>query len=231
MTKNKEAIYKFNGVNFKLQLRDDTDQSVVAEIFKWREYRSADEIIKGLDKGVILDVGAHIGIFTLYCHALNPLSTIYSLEPNKDNYLILKKHLEDNKILNAHPRMIALAEKTESRKLAITADNHNHYLAKNNTTEQAITVSAKSLADFCHKNRIGQIGLLKMDIESGEYEIFANLKKEEFRLIDSVILEYHNYNGHNYKELEATLRQNSFGVQIFPSGFDKKMGFILARKH
>jgi hypothetical protein len=42
-------------------------------------------------------------------------------------------------------------------------------------------------------------------------------------------MEYHNYSGLNYKSIEIQLRENGFGVQIFPSKFDKKMGFIFAK--
>ena len=41
-----------------------------------------------------------------------------------------------------------------------------------------------------------------------------------------MILEYHK--GNEYKVLAEKLRENGFGVQVFPSHFDKTMGFIWA---
>jgi len=57
--------YKFNNVNFYVYLRDDVDLSVFNEIFKYREYRSCEDILRYSDKGIVLDIGAHIGLFSL----------------------------------------------------------------------------------------------------------------------------------------------------------------------
>ncbi len=61
---------KFNGEIFHLSIRDEADNSVMREIFKLREYRAAEAIIKE-SADVILDVGAHVGFFVLYARALN----------------------------------------------------------------------------------------------------------------------------------------------------------------
>jgi hypothetical protein len=68
-----------------------------------------------------------------------------------------------------------------------------------------------------------------MDIEGGEYEIFENLSAEDLGKVKNIILEYHNYRGRNYKEIENILRKSGFDAQVFPSGFEKNLGFLLAR--
>lgn len=229
-----EKTIKYNQTTLKLYPRDEVDQSVIAEIFKWREYRSADDIIKNIGKGTIIDVGAHIGLFSLYCRTLNPQATIFCLEPEPDNFKLLKKHLTRNKLTSVHPKMIALSGTAGNRKMLIGEDNHNHKLLESDLTDpdsQTINVNTETLPSFCQKNKIAQVGLLKMDIEGAEYEIFSTLPKENFRIIENIVMEYHNYGSHHYREIEAILRQNGFSVCIFPSQFDKKMGFILARNH
>ena len=89
-----------------------------------------------------------------------------------------------------------------------------------------ITVNALSFADFCKQNKIKKISLLKIDIEGEEYELFEGMSENDFAVVKFVILEYHN--GSKYKYIVNKLRANGFGVQVFPSHFDKTMGFIWA---
>lgn len=233
--KQKEILLKkieFQNRKFEVFLRPDADESVVAEIFQWREYKVAEEIIRKSSLP-ILDVGAHIGIFSLYVRALNDAVKIYALEPEKENFRLLLKNIEASGVRDAKSYKVALSGKTAERNLVIEPDSINHYLADENSGDEAKVnyekVSSISLGDFLEKNDIARVGLLKMDIEGGEYEVFENMSEEIFGRIDNIILEYHNYRGRNYKELEDILRKNGFSVQRFPSGFEKDLGFLFAR--
>ncbi len=217
-----EIVVKFNEQELKLTIRDEADQSVMREIFKLREYKSAEEIIKS-SADPILDIGAHVGFFSLYCRILNPEVLIYAVEPLKENLIILNKHLKVNKIEGVKVVESAMAYNTEKRKLVVTEDNHNNFLGEEGDRE----VQAYGFRDFCLKNKITRVSLLKIDIEGGEYEILDSLEAGDFAKIFTMILEYHD-GERNHKELEEKLRENGFGVQVFPSRFDKKMGYIFA---
>lgn len=217
-----KIIVKFNEQEFNLNIRNEADQSVMREIFKLRDYKAAEEIIAAaIDP--ILDIGAHAGFFSLYCRALNPEVTIYAIEPLTENLAALNEHLVNNQIRGVNVIEAAMAGATAKRKLVVTEDNHNNFLGEMGDRE----VRAYSFRDFCKKNKIKKVALIKIDIEGGEYEIVDSLEAEDFAKIPAIILEYHN-GERNYKELEEKLRENGFGVQIFPSKFDKSMGFIFA---
>jgi len=218
-------VIKFARSELKLWPRDEADISVMREIFKLREYRAAESIIKTA-REPILDAGAHAGFFSLYCRAFNPQVLIIALEPEANNLKLLGKHLKENKIGDVRVVAGALAGETGERELAISSDSHNHYLSAG--SGDGVSVKAFSLSDLCRAQKVKQLSLLKMDIEGAEFEVFANLKSDDYRLFKSVILEYHNNRPNNYKEIETKLRENGFGVQVFPSKFDKSMGFILA---
>jgi hypothetical protein len=68
-----------------------------------------------------------------------------------------------------------------------------------------------------------------MDIEGGEYELFSGLTPDDFSSIGAIIMEYHNQGKNTYQVIEQALREQGFGVQIFPSRFDKTMGFLWAK--
>ena len=54
--------YNFNKTEFFVSIRNDVDLSVFNEIFKYREYKACEEILKNAIYP-ILDVGAHAGVF------------------------------------------------------------------------------------------------------------------------------------------------------------------------
>ncbi|MCX6780327.1 MAG: FkbM family methyltransferase, partial [Candidatus Magasanikbacteria bacterium] len=201
--------------------------SVSAEIFKHREYRIAEESIKNSD--IILDVGAHKGFFAAYCTALNSKAEIFCIEPEKNNLIALKNNKKDNKLKNVTIIEAALSDKTGQADLVVTADSHNHYLdiiAEEGDSMQKTTTF--NFSDLLKEYKIKSVSLLKMDIEGGEYAVFNGLNTEDFSKIKNIVMEYHNFPDRNYKKIEQQLRENGFGVQVFPSKFDKTMGFIFA---
>ncbi len=223
----KKAVH-FNGANWRIFYRDLADESVVGEIFKFREYRAAENIIKSA-KEPIVDVGAHAGFFSLYCRALNRLVKIYALEPEVDNIKMFKQHIKINNIKGVKLIAGALAGASGERELVISADSHNHRLAPADSLSKENRVKAYSIADFCQENKLTAISLLKMDIEGGEYEVLASTSPRILSMVGAVIMEYHNSRTNNFKIIENQLRKNGFSVEIFPSHFDKNMGFIFAR--
>ena len=76
--------YKFNNKNFDYHLRDDVDFSVFNEIFKLMEYKSSIDVIKNA-KNPVIDIGAHVGFFSIFVTCLNSNVNIYSIEPEKNN--------------------------------------------------------------------------------------------------------------------------------------------------
>ena len=68
---------------------------------------------------------------------------------------------------------------------------------------------------------------MKLDIEGGEYEVFTGMSEVDLAMVNYIILEYHE-GREKSREIEEKLRTSGFAVQVFPSKFDKTMGFIFA---
>lgn len=214
---------------YQLYLRDEADASVAAEIFKEREYRVAEEMMKtAVDP--ILDVGAHSGMFTMYARSINPTVRIIDVEPEPNNVELLRRHILENRVQNIEVIEAALSGDSGRRKLLVSEDSHNHRLLPaddKGVSPNALTVEALSLPDLLKKCIISAIGLLKMDIEGSEFEVFSALTADDLSKIKAVLLEYHN-TILPQQEIEEKLRENGFSVQRFPSRFEKTMGFIFA---
>lgn len=224
--------YKFNGNNISVFIRDDVDFSVFNEIFKYREYKSCENVLKNSKNGVVVDIGAHAGFFSIYSYCLNKNIKIYAIEPEKNNLEYLSLNKKENKINNIKIIEGAITKSSGYGKLAITDDSINNYvLSEDGANINFQNIKTFSLKDFFSLNKIDRVLLLKLDIEGGEYEIFENISYDTINKVDNIILEYHlkNKGGYDQIFLEKILRNNGFSVQLFPSGFDKTMGFILAR--
>ena len=100
--------FDFGGRKLKVNLRSDADQSVFEEIFKDCDYRILDEVIKNASDAII-DVGAHIGLFSLYASVLNPDVPIFAFEPDIDNFLLLKENLKLNNVKNVKAKNLAVS--------------------------------------------------------------------------------------------------------------------------
>ncbi len=215
-----------NGKKIKLWLRDGVDDSVINEVFKFKEYRGIVEIIQNAQDD-ILDVGAHAGYFSLWAAAFNLKVKIFALEPVKENFLFLQENLKANKFKNIKPENTALSKESKEIKIFISEDSHNHSLLP--ISEKAEKVKSENFEDFINKRKISKISLVKMDIEGGEYEIFENSIDTIAAKTENIFLEYHQTETKNFKVIESILRENGFTVEVFPSHFDKTMGFLLAR--
>ena len=218
----------FRGQKIRLFLRNEADRSVMREIFKLREYGVAEEVITAATYPIV-DAGAHVGFFALYCRVLNKKAQIFAVEPVKDNLDLLFKHVKENKISGVKIADGALARESGKRLILTTEDGHdNRLLGAGEKDKNARKVEALSYGDFCKKWKIEKVSLLKLDVEGAEGEILRGLTKDDWARTRAVILEYHEKTGGAKKEMEGILRENGFGVRIFPSKFDKNLGFIFA---
>lgn len=225
----KQSI-SFLGKNFSWLLPDVAAESVANEIFVYREYRSAEEIIKSAIHP-ILDVGAHVGLFSAYASLLNPKIKIYALEPDPTNFELMRQNIRLQNLDNIKLIVGALAEKSEARDLFLSPDSQNHSLlspSSSKNIKSKISVKAWNLADLFVEYNLERLSLVKLDIEGGEFELFKESSESSWSRVETIIMEVHEEFGSG-RELEQRLRSFGFSIQRFPSAFDKSMSFFLAR--
>ncbi len=215
--------------HFTVNERDEADVSVCAEIFVHEEYRRARETIQNAQYPVI-DVGAHAGFFILYVRSLNPEVPIVALEPETLNCQQLLLHLKLNTLSRVTVVPAALGATTGSTDLYIASDHHNHSLKSGYGVSNAVRrVKLYSFQDVRSLYGVDRVSLIKMDIEGGEYDALLSFSAADFASVEAIIMEYHNFARYHYTIIEQKLRENGFSVEVFPSRFDKTMGFLWAR--
>ncbi len=210
--------------------RDDADESVWAEIFKYREYRVADDAI--MQAKTIFDIGAHAGFFTLYTRALNASAQIVALEPCEENIEALSQNLKLNNFqTNIKVVSGALAPRVGKYVLQLEDDSHNHKIVSENKKDLKKTnrpIKTYTLGELLELTSKKIIDVLKMDIEGVEKDILVVFGGNDWESVRNIVLEYHGGSGQSSR-VEGILRKNGFSVKVFPSQFDKTMGIIFGR--
>ena len=145
--------------------------------------------------GVIIDIGAHVGLTACYYSILYPTATIYAFEPDPENFLALQKNLAINKIENVVPIEKGITSDGRDVNLMVNKDSWSSTIIENDLTKKYCKVShgieTTTLETFFCKNNISRCKILKIDCEGAEYEIFHNVSDSILAKIDYIVGEIH----------------------------------------
>ncbi|MFP4403805.1 MAG: FkbM family methyltransferase [Candidatus Woesearchaeota archaeon] len=211
--KKKDLIFKLRKYNLKLIIRPQTyDRAVFGEVFLFEEY----PLKVSKKEMIIIDVGAHIGFFTLYAKRLFPNSTIYSFEPDKQNFSYLNKNLNLNKIKGVKSFNLAVSNSDNKIDFYLSEHNVGHSTHKTKDSKK-ISIDSISFTSIIKENKINWVDILKVDIEGGEYDLFYNLNKNVLKKVNLILLEWHNLDKdkNNWKELKKYLISKGFKVRKY----------------
>jgi FkbM family methyltransferase len=185
------------------------------------------------ENDVVYDLGANVGVFTMWALSANA-KQIYSFEPT--NYLIPSLY---ETFHNQHPR-ITIFDKAITGKHEIKQFNMGRHSVGNSLytdlgNPNAVDVQCINIEQFIGENNLQQPTLMKVDIEGSEYEMFDSLTDEFIKSVKTWIVEFH-YN-YEYKAESIIHRLLDLGFNIEMKKGDilknhehKCMGTFIAKK-
>lgn len=163
----------------------------------------------------ILDIGANIGLFSLWAKRNFPDCTIHAYEPNprvvafaKTNLAQLDRVQVFDEAIGAEVGFATIADGSESRLGQVTIG-----------TSQGIRVT--SLADAVSRLG-GWVDLLKLDCEGAEWDIFNN--PDPFRNIRLIRMEYHLTDNRTLADLKTAVDSIGFKIDCL----HENLGFGIA---
>ncbi len=218
---------KIFGKDVVLNMRNDGDLAIANELFLDHQYRFCDEVIKKA-KDCVIDIGGHLGFFSLYASVLNSDVPIYSFEPHIGNYEILKQNLKNNRIKNVISKQLAVSDKVGEDELQISKEDLNHALIDPiEPTGEIQKVQTTTLKRIFSKNDIGHCDLVKIDCEGAEFALIYAVPDEILDRVSNIFLEYHDWiKGENSNELKQFLEKKRFKVEKYPNNKMKELGFL-----
>ncbi|HZF69186.1 MAG TPA: FkbM family methyltransferase [Gemmatirosa sp.] len=137
----------------------------------------------------VVDAGANIGLSSIWLATRFPQARIVALEIEPENFALLARNVA------AHPRVSAwqcgLWSRATTLEVVNPADEAWAFYARSPAPGAAGGVPAVSVADVLAREGVERVGLLKIDIEGGEREVFAEGAEAWIDRVDQVAVELH----------------------------------------
>lgn len=183
---------------------------ILKEIYIDKVYQSH---FAGKNDLVVFDLGANIGLFTLY---VLPFSKkIVSVEPSSKIFDYLEKNTKE------YPQITrvqaAVGAENGSLELFQCKDNDTAYSSFKTPshTDKKELVKKMNISTIMNMVEVKHIDFMKVDIEGSEFEVFASddfLKASEN--IDVIMGEIHSWTGRNPNQVLISLEECGYKVKI-----------------
>ena len=212
-----------SGVKIKLRTRS-TDLMALTNVWIVEEYSN----FRINDNDIIIDIGAHTGLFTLYASQYCTNGIIFCFEPVEENYSILLDNIKQNNLKNVKPFKSAVSKSESTITIYRNKDEAGHSMFS--STSHALKVDSISLKKIIDENSMDIYDLIKLDCEGAEYEIIESLPLEYFKKISKMIIEYHFADSKPklVNDLKTKLMTASFKISQVSHSSD--MGLLYAIK-
>jgi FkbM family methyltransferase len=128
------------------------------------------------EKEILYDIGANIGLYSLYCAFLHKTMTIYSFEPSKINYKRLFINAVMNRYTNIIPLCIALGNERKENMywhdIDLTEGSTGGFLSNQGEDMERVDVTS---IDNVVINGLGVPNHIKIDVDGAEQEILEGM--------------------------------------------------------
>lgn len=176
----------------------------VYEIFVEDEYR-LDWFTSDLSPDAIaLDIGAHVGCFSIAFARLRPGAQVHSYEASPSTAQYLQRNVTDNDLSEMiFVNNLAVQGVAGSLEMADNgaASGHNGVLHLTETSNNVVVRSVSMADALLAGGRTAD--LVKIDTEGGEYDMVLGSDPADWSGVRRVVLEYHDLPGHSWDELEG----------------------------
>jgi len=180
-TDNPKIIDHFNDSDVGIE---NHAESILHQINNDRIY---DFLLDGKRNQVIIDLGANIGLFSLYVH--DCAQAVYSVEPTPRHFEILAELTRNYP--NIHPINAALHKENSEIDFYISDINSTMNSSFNKFGNQ-VKVQGKTIAQIMQDYNIEHADLVKCDIEGSEMSSLTDVTVGEvFEKIDKWLIETH----------------------------------------
>ncbi len=135
----------------------------------------------------IVDIGGHIGSFTVKAASQAVDGKVYAFEPFPSTYAVLQKNTENLKNVQAHQKAVSGISGTQQLFFSSSNPAENSLLRK---TDNSIEVPLITLQEAFDINHIEKVDLMKIDCEGAEYDILFNAGDSLAR-VQKMVMEVH----------------------------------------
>ncbi len=209
--------------------RGTVDENVLAHSFYNDIFYKEISEFKIKNGMTLIDVGAHIGTFSLLSASLSSNNLIIGLEPNSETFKIFEKNIIDNKMEDQIiPIKSALTNKDGEVKLYLGDENWEHSITNDSSSDYEI-VNSRSLKSIFQQFEIQECDLVKFNCEGGEFLSVLSTPPEVLGRIKMMLILFHEDMEGDYdrNDLVNYLSEHSFLIRF--AKLTSNRGWIIAK--
>jgi FkbM family methyltransferase len=187
-------------VVFDIRENYPTDEIVIKEIWEEDVYEVKEtRLNRG---GVVIDIGANIGAFSLYASYYG--ATVYAIEPEPNNLQALKNNIR----LNDKENQVYVCPYAISdyKGTVIISDQGGDSTIVDSDISGA-EVEVMPLDNFFALYHINEVDVLKIDVEGAEPEIILGASKENLQKCKYITMEFDHRTGNRLGEMTQKLSE------------------------
>ena len=189
---SKNGLYTIKSSFFKnpIKLRkDQSDPYIFEQVFCEQQYYF--DYPNPNNIKWIIDAGANIGLAALYYASKFPHAQIVSIEPDTNNFYLLKENTKNYP--NIHPIHAALWHQEELLTIKNQDEKSAGFMVDASNVNSTDAIKSVTINQLMKEYNIPQISILKIDIEGAEKEVFAYNNTPWIHSCDCIIAELHDW--------------------------------------
>ncbi len=207
------------------------DESVIQESFDNDIFLPGIPEYRLRPNHIILDIGAHIGCFSLHVAQQLKHGCVLAFEPSKESFDLLERNVTENKLLSIKPFHAAVADKNGRTLLYHDMRNGNwgHTITLQ-ISDEAEEVDCLTLEMIVELQALHTIDFIKFNCEGAEFSILINTPPEILERVQCMLILYHGYleDKINHTELAEYLRKNGFRIKLRNINPSDNSGWMIA---
>lgn len=225
--------YNYNGIQLRIGAgeRFDVDAEVVREVqscYFWDRIDTA-------RVQTAVDVGAHIGSWTLTLLKHQPQAQVACIEPSPETFALLKQNIKGKAALyeqvfayHGAPYAIALHRFASAANAVILPEMEARYRADPDRTHFIPAPTTITLEMLLVHQGWERVNLLKLDCEGFERHFFRWASDTMLRCVDTLVAEVH-YPLAEFEQVDAPrLCQHGFECAIQPHPTNETLFYLFA---
>jgi FkbM family methyltransferase len=166
------------------------DKRVIDESFSHDPYLRAVSEYTANDGEIQIDVGAHIGTFSLFASSKSRHCTVHAIEASLDTYNVLRINAALNPNSNIVAHHLALADSNGSTTLFHESGNWGHSIVSKRS-KISETTQALTLESFMATHNIPRCQFIKFNCEGAEFPILLSTPPAVLERLEVILVLYH----------------------------------------
>jgi FkbM family methyltransferase len=177
-------VFRFrNGI--RIRDTDGAAAGTIAVIFLRKSYGNP------INNNLIIDIGANIGIFSLFEAQSSSAPTVLCYEPIPENYELLIENIRANNLESKIRASNLGVASVKGKRRFFLSSSPLHTYVEGDENDKSAMIECTTLDEIMRRHEVKMVDLLKLNCEGAEYEILYS-SADCLQQIREIRFEYHN---------------------------------------